>query len=78
MEKSLLIQAGNFTIYIYVYILLYLYIQTYTGLPRLSGKESSCQVGDTSSIPGLGRSLGEGNCYPLQPGKSHGQRSPAG
>ena len=32
------------------------------GLPRwLSGKESAFQAGDTGSIPGLGRSFGEGN-----------------
>ena len=32
------------------------------GLPwRLSGKESPCQAGDLGSIPGSGRSLGEGN-----------------
>ena len=30
------------------------------------GKESACIVGDLSSIPGLGRSSGEGNDYPLQ------------
>ena len=30
------------------------------------GKESTCNVGDLGSIPGLGRSLGEGNGYPLQ------------
>ena len=30
------------------------------------GKESPCNVGDLSSIPGLGRSPGEGNGYPLQ------------
>jgi len=30
------------------------------------GKESMCNVGDTGSISGLGRSLGEGNGYPLQ------------
>ena len=33
------------------------------------GKESSCNAGDTGdlgSIPGLGRSPGEGNGYPLQ------------
>ena len=29
-------------------------------------KESTCKVGDLGSIPGLGRSLGEGNSYPLQ------------
>ena len=29
-------------------------------------KESACNVGDLDSIPGLGRSLGEGNGNPLQ------------
>ena len=37
------------------------------GLPRrLSGKESTYSVGNMGSIPGLGRSPGEGNGYPLQ------------
>ena len=30
------------------------------------GKESSCNVGDLGSIPGLGRSPGERDSYPLQ------------
>ena len=30
------------------------------------GKESTCNAGDTSSIPGLGRSAGEETGYPLQ------------
>ena len=30
-----------------------------------AGKESTCNVGDLSLIPGLGRSPGEGNDYPL-------------
>ena len=30
------------------------------------GKESACNAGDTGSIPGLGRSPGEGNGNPLQ------------
>ena len=30
------------------------------------GKESACNVGDLGSIPGLGRSPGEGKGYPLQ------------
>ena len=30
------------------------------------GKESACNAGDLSSIPGLGRSPGEENGYPLQ------------
>ena len=29
-------------------------------------KESACNAGDPGSVPGLGRSLGEGNDYPLQ------------
>jgi len=37
------------------------------GLPCGSvGKESTCNVGDLSSIPGFGRSPGEGKGYPLQ------------
>ena len=31
-----------------------------------AGKESACSVGDLGLIPGLGRSPGEGNGYPLQ------------
>ena len=31
-----------------------------------AGKESACNAGDLNSIPGLGRSPGEGNSYPLQ------------
>ena len=31
-----------------------------------AGKESACNAGDPSSIPGLGRSAGEGDSYPLQ------------
>ena len=38
------------------------------------GKESACNVGDLGSIPGLGRSPGEGKGYP----ESHGLYSPCG
>ena len=31
-----------------------------------AGKESTCNEGDLGSIPGLGRSAGEGKGYPLQ------------
>ena len=31
-----------------------------------AGKESTCNAGDLGSIPGLGRSPGEGNSYTLQ------------
>ena len=37
------------------------------GFPDSSaGKESACNAGDSSSIPGSGRSAGDGNRYPLQ------------
>ena len=42
------------------------------------GKASACNVGDPGSIPGSGRSPGEGNGNPTPVslhGKSHGQRS---
>ena len=49
------------------------------GFPGGSGgKESSCNVGDLGSIPGSGRSPGEGNGNPLQYScleNLHGQRS---
>ena len=39
----------------------------YQGFPGgLDGKESACNAEDLGSIPGLGRSLGEGNGNPLQ------------
>ena len=38
-----------------------------TGFPGGSvGKESTCNAGDPGSIPGSGRSPGEGIGYPLQ------------
>ena len=55
-----------------------------SGLPRwLSGKESASAgaIGDKGSMPGLGRSLGDGIWQPTSvflPGKSHGQRNSAG
>ena len=33
---------------------------------RLVGKEPACNAGDPGSIPGSGRSTGEGIGYPLQ------------
>ena len=32
----------------------------------LAGKESACNAGDPCSVPGSGRSPGEGDGYPLQ------------
>ena len=45
------------------------------------GKKSACSAGDPGSIPGSGRSPGEGNGNPLQDScleKPHGQRSLVG
>ena len=45
---------------------LWLIIQVFI-IPHASiGKESACNAGDPASIPGLGRSSGEGNGNPLQ------------
>ena len=39
----------------------------YLGFPGSSaGKQSSCNTGDSGSIPGSGKSSGEGTGYPLQ------------
>ena len=49
------------------------------GFPGSSAsKESACNAGDLGSIPGLGRSPGEGKGYPLEKtlilGKTEGRR----
>ena len=50
-----------------IYIYLYIYMYTYTVFPGCSaGKESTCNAGDPSLIPGLGRSPGEGIGYQHQ------------
>ena len=54
-------------IYIYVYIYIYIYIfkrGIFAG--SSDSKESACNAGDLGSIPGLGRSPGEGSNNPLQ------------
>ena len=45
-----------------------------------AGKESACNAGDLSLIPGLGRSLGEGKVPTpvFWPGEFHGPYSPWG
>ena len=56
--------------YTYIIYILYtniVHIIYKIGLPWwLSCKESACQAGEVSLIPGLGRYPGEGNGYPLQ------------
>ena len=47
--------------------LIFRVVQSWMGLPGSSaGKESACNSGDPSSIPGLGRFPGAGIGYPLQ------------
>ena len=48
--------------------LLYMWASLIRERERLekAGKESACNTGDPGSIPGLGRSTGEGIDYPLQ------------
>ena len=41
-------------------------------------KASACKEADQGSIPGSGRSPGEGNGNPFLPGESHGRRSLVG
>ena len=54
------------TVFIFQYVD-YWKIVYILGFPGSScGKESACNVGDLGSIPGLGRSPGEGNGYLLQ------------
>ena len=53
---------------------------TLKGFPGGSdGKEATCSAGNPGSIPGPGRSSGEGNGYPVfLPGEFHGQGSLVG
>ena len=54
-------------VYVCVYPILKTHYHLYPGFPDSSvGKESTCNAGDPSSIPGSGRSTGEGIGYPLQ------------
>ena len=58
-----------------MYVCTYIYIWLYQGP---SGKESVCNAEDLGSVPGLGRSHGEGKYQPtlvFLPGEFHGQRS---
>ena len=70
-RHSSAIMSTNFTstqfIISFLYLLYLLGHLNYMSFPDISvDKESACNVGDTSSIPGSGRSPGEGINYPLQ------------
>ena len=52
---------------VWTHILIIVSVISLMGFPCGSaGKESTCNVGDLGSIPGLGRFPGEGKGYPLQ------------
>ena len=56
------INYGGFFLFLFLF-LFFLRL----GFPESSvGKEFACNTGDFGSIPGLGRSAGEGIGYPLQ------------
>ena len=58
VTPQLLINSGLFH---------YTVLHIFMGFPDSSfGKESTCNAGDPSSIPGSGRSAGEGTGYPLE------------
>ena len=65
-----------------VYLLMSGDIPKFPGFPcSLAGIESACSAGDLGSIPGLGRSHGEGERLPTPvfwPGGFHGLCSPWG
>ena len=68
----------NDTGFPYIYLYCFLHFEIDAGFPSDSdSKESVCNEGDLGSIPGVGRSLGEGNGNPpvFLPGEFHGQRS---
>ena len=51
---------------LYIYIYIYTIVSLYTLQGSSDSKESSCNIGDLGSVPGLGRSPGEGTGNPLQ------------
>ena len=66
------VQQSESDIYVYVCVYIYIYplffgFPSHLGFPGSSdSKVSACSAGDLGSIPGSGRSPGEGNGNPLQ------------
>ena len=52
--------------FIKIYVYFMFYNTVWASLFGSNGKESACNAGDSDLIPGLGRSPGGGNGYPLQ------------
>ena len=69
VERAPVDKQGNVFIIHTVFICLLCFSHRYSVCPKRSGsdgKESNCNVGDLGSIPGSGRSPGEGNGNSLQ------------
>ena len=67
LKMSNLIFLLNIDIYKLILAQIECKLQALWGFPCGSaGKESVCNAGDLGLVPGLGRSPGEGNGYPLQ------------
>ena len=60
-------RLAKYHISIYMYYIPSAFAKQSIGFPGSAvSKESACDAGDPASIPGSGRSLGEGIDYPLQ------------
>ena len=65
-DHGVALYLGPFLL-VFILILTILHFADSAGLLGGSaGKESTCNEGDLGLIPGLGRSPGQGNGYPLQ------------
>ena len=56
----------EYRIYTYWNLYICMYVCMYDFLGSSDGKESACSAGGPGSIPGSGRSSGEGNSSPIQ------------
>ena len=64
--SAFLLQASSAALSCLLSLSYYLWFRTRGGFPDGSdGEESACNAGDVGSVPGWGRSPGEGNGYPL-------------
>ena len=64
VSNLLLMFSSLLVVYFWLLVLFLTYLCSFPC--GLAGKESTCNVGNLGSIPGLERSPGEGNGYPLQ------------
>ena len=56
----------SMAVYYTILTVLYIYMYIWASLVAQTVKASACNAGDPSSIPGSGRTPGEGNGNPLQ------------